>query len=123
MAGTVSRPGHGPLSLVGAIVGLAVQAVPFTNPWAGDGLLAFAAVPAIGLGLFVVPGRTGQFGIGLMASGIAYWFGLFGSLAVLMPMLSVPLLTVGLLLIALPVIACDACRSAPHSRHPERSPR
>jgi hypothetical protein len=121
----VSRRGHGPWSLVGVIAGLAVQAVPFTNPWsASSGLLVFAAVPAIGLGLFLAPGRTGQFGIGLMASGIAYWFGLFGSLSVFFPVLWIPivlLVTIGLLLYAVPVLACDACRALRPS--PERSPR
>ena len=76
-------------------------------------MLVFAAVPAIGLALFLAPGRTGQLGIGLMASGIAYWFGLFGSLALFFPLTLVPvifLLTIGLLLYALPVLACDAIR-------------
>lgn len=93
---------HGPVSLSGVLTGLAVQAIPFTRPHASDGaVLLYAAVPTIGLAMLVMPRPIREFGVRLMASGIAYWFGLFGSLAVIFffPM-TLAVVAVGFLLCA-----------------------
>jgi len=117
----VNGRGHGPLSLVGVILGLAVQAFPFTGTWGTPfSWLVFATIPTIGLSLSVLPGRSRQLGVGLMASGLAYPFGIATAVVVLsgpLPFVVVvaPTVTVVLLLYAIPVIIGDARRRASRS--------
>jgi len=71
-------PVHGPASLVGVAVGLLCAAVPYAI---GDvGATAFWLLlglpPLLGLVLLTWSGRPRQLGIGLLASGLAYPFGL-----------------------------------------------
>ena len=65
---------HGPLSPVGAALGILLVALPFAvgsidTPvaWA-----AWVGGPVVGLVLLLVPGRVRQLGIGLVASALTF---------------------------------------------------
>ncbi|GAB3655830.1 hypothetical protein GCM10027596_09280 [Nocardioides korecus] len=69
-----ARALHGPLSPVGAALGILLVALPF----AVGGMAAPAAFtfwlggPVVGLGLLTFPGRARQLGIGLVASALTF---------------------------------------------------
>lgn len=65
---------HGPLSPVGAAIGVVLVAVPFafTSVDTGVAWAAWVAGPVVGLLLLVVPGRARQLGIGLVASALTF---------------------------------------------------
>lgn len=65
---------HGPLSPVGAAIGILLVALPYAVA-SVDGPAAWAAWvvgPVVGLVLLLVPGPARQLGIGLVASALTF---------------------------------------------------
>ena len=65
---------HGPLSPVGAALGILLVALPFATGSIDLPLawVAWVAGPVVGLALLVVPGHARQLGIGLVASALTF---------------------------------------------------
>jgi len=65
---------HGPLSPVGAALGILLVALPFAFDSVGApaAWAAWVGGPVLGLVLLLVPGRVRQLGIGLVASALTF---------------------------------------------------
>lgn len=68
----MSRTFHGPLSPVGAALGIALVALPYALGWGEGGatMIAWVAGPITGLVLLLVPGPTRHLATGLVASAL-----------------------------------------------------